>query len=88
MAMTEGMGALYDRTEEHLASADVGLIQFRRQMLAAARSLEAGGEPPALDPAAFRVRQLSIVLPRETVNWPDVVADNINARPDTFVASA
>jgi phthalate 4,5-dioxygenase len=88
MAMTESMGPLYDRTQERLASADLALIQVRRRLLMAAQSVANGGTPPALDPDSFRVRQLSVVLPRSVVNWPAAVMEHIEARPETFVASA
>jgi phenylpropionate dioxygenase-like ring-hydroxylating dioxygenase large terminal subunit len=88
MAMTESMGPLYDRTKERLASADLALIQVRRRLIQAAKEVAKGGVPPALDPAAFRVRQLSVVLPRTVVNWPEAVMEHIEARPETFVPSA
>ncbi|MBU1374475.1 MAG: Rieske 2Fe-2S domain-containing protein [Alphaproteobacteria bacterium] len=44
MAMWESMGPIADRTEDHLGSSDVAIIQFRRQMVAAAKAC-AAGEP-------------------------------------------
>jgi phthalate 4,5-dioxygenase oxygenase subunit len=88
LAMTEGMCGFVDRTHEHLASADVGVIQVRRRLMAAARQLASGGVPPGLDPEAFRVRQISIVLPKSQLDWPEAVRDAVVGRPETFVASA
>ena len=49
MAVTESMGAIYDRTHEHLGRTDAAVIRMRRMLLKAAKDLEAGIEPPALD---------------------------------------
>lgn len=43
MAMWESMGSIADRSADHLGSSDVAIIQFRRQMVAAAKSAAAGG---------------------------------------------
>ncbi|GAC1319657.1 MAG: Rieske 2Fe-2S domain-containing protein [Chloroflexota bacterium] len=45
MAVQESMGAIYDRTREHLGTSDLAVIRFRRIMLEAARRFVAG-EPP------------------------------------------
>jgi phthalate 4,5-dioxygenase oxygenase subunit len=37
MAMWESMGPIADRTREHLGASDLAILQFRRQMIAAAR---------------------------------------------------
>ena len=46
--VTESMGPIYDRTEEHLGSTDVAVIRLRTVLLEAARALAQGKEPPAL----------------------------------------
>ncbi|MFN9927723.1 MAG: Rieske 2Fe-2S domain-containing protein, partial [Phenylobacterium sp.] len=43
MAMWESMGPIADRSADHLGASDVAIIQFRRQMVAAAKSAAAGG---------------------------------------------
>jgi phenylpropionate dioxygenase-like ring-hydroxylating dioxygenase large terminal subunit len=43
----ETMGAIYDRTMEHLGSADTAIIMMRRQLMKLARDLENGSEPYA-----------------------------------------
>jgi hypothetical protein len=46
------MGAIVDRTREHLGSADVAIIAARRLYLKAARDLaESGIEPPGVESA-------------------------------------
>ena len=42
----ESMGALYDRSEEHLGASDVAVIRMRRLMLDAARALAERNEAP------------------------------------------
>jgi phenylpropionate dioxygenase-like ring-hydroxylating dioxygenase large terminal subunit len=42
-AIQETMGAIYDRTKEHLGGADTAIIQYRRRMINAARALQSRG---------------------------------------------
>ncbi|WP_344015457.1 Rieske 2Fe-2S domain-containing protein [Pseudonocardia xinjiangensis] len=46
--VTESMGPIYDRTQEKLGTSDKAIIRMRRLLLAAARSVADGGEPPAV----------------------------------------
>jgi nitrite reductase/ring-hydroxylating ferredoxin subunit len=48
-AVQESMGALLDRTREHLGTTDRAVIRMRSMLLKAARELEQGIEPPALE---------------------------------------
>lgn len=43
MAMWESMGAITDRTQDYLGASDVAVVQFRKQMVAAARRFREGG---------------------------------------------
>jgi nitrite reductase/ring-hydroxylating ferredoxin subunit len=71
MACQESMGAIYDRTREHLGSSDTAVIAMRRQLLGLARQLEAGVEPSmAARPELYRVRSTSFVLNRSE-SWID-----------------
>jgi phenylpropionate dioxygenase-like ring-hydroxylating dioxygenase large terminal subunit len=64
MAMTQSMGAIYDRTHEHLGTSDVAVIHFRRLLLTLARDLEAGKEPHAASHGeAYRARAIDINSP-------------------------
>ena len=45
-ACTEGMGAIMDRTREHLVGADATVVQMRRMILSAALALRDSGTPP------------------------------------------
>jgi phthalate 4,5-dioxygenase len=69
-AITESMGPIYDRTQEHLGSSDAMVIRVRRRLLAAARALaEDGTMPPAVDtPQAYRQRSGGVILD-EDADW-------------------
>ena len=49
MAITESMGAIMDRTREHLGTSDKAIIRMRRMLIDAARNLEKGVDPPGTD---------------------------------------
>jgi phenylpropionate dioxygenase-like ring-hydroxylating dioxygenase large terminal subunit len=65
-AVTESMGALMDRTVEHLGTADAMLIRTRQRMLRAIYALrDHGAVPPGVDePEVYAVRSGSVFLPR------------------------
>ena len=69
-AMTETMGPIYDRTNEHLGTTDAMVIYVRRRLIDAARALREQGVVPAnVDDAAMcRVRPASVLLP-EGDSW-------------------
>jgi phthalate 4,5-dioxygenase len=46
-AIQETMGPIYDRTQEHLGSADAAIIMMRRLLMRLAQQLEEGHEPYA-----------------------------------------
>ena len=89
MSMMENMGPgpLFDRTREHLGSADVAIIAVRRRLIAAARNPSPNGTRPGADPKSYRVRQISTLLPKSGPPWLDAVEEKMTARPETFVAS-
>ena len=61
-AMTETMGAIMDRTREHLGTTDMAIILYRRQMLRLARALQQGVEPfAASHGSVYRVRALDVM---------------------------
>ena len=65
-AMTETMGPIYDRTQEHLGTTDAMVIFVRRRLLEAARALrEQGAVPANVDDASLcRVRPASVAAAR------------------------
>jgi hypothetical protein len=61
----DSQGFVADRTREHLGPTDVAIIEFRKQILRAARELRSGTEPAAARNAAgYRLRGGSIVADR------------------------
>jgi phthalate 4,5-dioxygenase len=48
LMVTESMGAIYDRTQEHLGTTDKAVIRTRNILIKAAKTLAEGAEPPAL----------------------------------------
>ena len=75
-AITESMGAIYDRGSEHLGTSDVMVIRVRRRLMQAARALaEEGMTPPGVDhPEVYRVRSGGCFLP-EGADWLEATAD-------------
>jgi phenylpropionate dioxygenase-like ring-hydroxylating dioxygenase large terminal subunit len=69
-AITEGMGRIVDRTDEHLGSSDAMVIRTRRRLIVAARAFRERGEiPPGVDdPGVYRQRSGGVILPREA-HW-------------------
>ena len=62
-AIVEGMGALADRTREHLGTSDIPIITMRRRLLRDAKALQLGVEPVAASSGAhFGVRSWSALL--------------------------
>ena len=62
MAMTDTMGAIADRTKEHLGTSDTAIISGRRILLRMARALQEGIEPYAPShPEVFAVRAIDVV---------------------------
>jgi phthalate 4,5-dioxygenase len=60
----ESMGAIYDRTLEHLGASDIAVIRMRRLMLEAARALADKGEAPF---AVARRTDYSDIQPLERI---------------------
>jgi phthalate 4,5-dioxygenase len=71
MAVTESMGTIYNRTDEHLGTTDSLIIRTRRRMIDSARALEQQGIiPPGVDqPELYRQRSGGVILPREASFW-------------------
>ncbi len=69
-AVTESMGPIYDRSQEHLGTSDAMVIRTRRRVLNAARALrDSGATPPGVDnPEVYRHRSGGVVLPR-AADW-------------------
>jgi phenylpropionate dioxygenase-like ring-hydroxylating dioxygenase large terminal subunit len=88
-AMITSMGAVSDRTHEHLGTTDAMVIATRRKLVKAAKALRDHGTPPpaSQDPAAYRKRSCSAILPSD-VFWKDALADWHFARTPDLPAEA
>ncbi len=65
-AIQDSQGRIADRTREMLGATDLGVVQFRRLMLDAAKAVAAGSDAPAAAaPEAYRVRAGGIVTRAE-----------------------
>ena len=76
MAVTESMGAIMDRTREHLGTTDQLIIRTRRKLIATAKALvEEGITPPGVDnPEFYQQRSGGVILPR-SVDWWEGTAE-------------
>jgi len=75
-AITESMGTVYARFNEHLGTSDAMVIRTRRRLINAAKAIVRDGTlPPGVDDASiYRVRSGGVILPR-SVDWRDATKD-------------
>ena len=67
--VTEAMGAVVDRTREHLGTSDTMVIKTRRRLMNAARDLQEGIAPKPVDhPEMYALRSGGVVMAKET-DW-------------------
>jgi len=66
-AAVESMGAISDRTQEHLGQSDVAIIRMRRRLAEALKTFQAGNVPPGLDGSTdyTRIRSAQSVIPKD-----------------------
>ncbi len=71
-ACQESMGTIYDRSQEHLGTSDLGVIRVRQRWIEAAKALRDHGltPPGADDPTLYRIRAAALLLP-EGASWVD-----------------
>ena len=70
-AVTETMGRIYQRHQEHLGTTDSLIIRMRRRLIASAKALaENGTTPVGVDnPEVYRQRSGEMILPRSEDFW-------------------
>jgi phthalate 4,5-dioxygenase oxygenase subunit len=80
-AMQEGMGPIYNRSQEHLGTTDMGIIRVRRRLIEGARSLVDHGVTPAgaAEPWAYAIRSASALVDNDG-SWVDMTAEPRTAR--------
>ena len=89
-AMTESMGGIVDRSEEHLGTTDAAVIAARRRLLQMARDLQNGIEPSAaLQPESYNVRAVDMVCkePDFCASWTSMLRKR-SARSPSQAGSA
>jgi phthalate 4,5-dioxygenase oxygenase subunit len=71
MAMWESMGPISDRTEDNLGLSDIAVVQFRRQMIAAAKRMrQEGGDIGTDEPRVPHVKLTSFEgIVAKTTDW-------------------
>ena len=80
MGRAAGLGALVDRTEEHLGTSDRAIAFMRRLLLEAIDNVAAGGSAPGADPQSHRgVRPHEGIVPAGQ-DWRKVFGDEIAAK--------
>ena len=77
LAVQESMGAIVDRSREHLGTSDKAIITYRRILLDVIRDFEKGIEPLGVDPRTYRnVRSADIVIPKDA-RWQDIADQSV-----------
>ena len=75
-AVQESMGAIADRTLERLGTTDRAIINARRVLLQAVKTVQDGGDPPGVAPTYYRARPTTGILPKG-VNWFDALHEGM-----------
>lgn len=79
-AIQESMGPIVDRTQEHLGAADIAIITARRLLIQAAKTVQAGGEPPRVRPNNLRFRAVHKMI-ENGAGWRVALRDEIYPPP-------
>ncbi len=79
-ALQEGMGAIVDRSKEHVGTTDRAIILLRKILLEQVALVEAGETPKAVDPSSYRrLRAVDRTIPKGT-EWKVVCEPDFAAR--------
>jgi phenylpropionate dioxygenase-like ring-hydroxylating dioxygenase large terminal subunit len=77
-AVQESMGAVVDRSREHLGPSDKGIIVARRLLLQTVKTVQQGGDPPALAAPPYALRANDGVVANGT-DWRTALREEIFA---------
>ena len=80
VALQEGMGAIPDRSLEHLGSSDRAILAMRNLLLAATKAVENGQDPRGLDPASYRNARPHDGFVPKGASWRDALAAGLAAK--------
>ena len=75
-SMTNSMGAIFDRSKEHVVPSDIAVVRMRRLMLEAVRQLDNGTAPVSLTSDKSRIEANDVVLDLGTP-WQSAVPNNV-----------
>jgi phenylpropionate dioxygenase-like ring-hydroxylating dioxygenase large terminal subunit len=75
-AVHESMGRIVDRSKEQLGTIDRAIIATRRLLIEAARTVEAGGDPPGIEPNYGRARAIEKLLAKSE-RWQDAMSEDV-----------
>lgn len=85
-AIQESMGAIQDRSLEHLGTSDIGILVARRRLFEAATAVRDGGVAPGRDAEQLRVRAASLLLPKG-IPFSDGLGGALVADPERAVVT-
>jgi hypothetical protein len=76
------MGPIYDRSQEHLGTTDLGIIRTRQTWIEAAKALRHHGvaPPTATDPSLYHVRGAAMLLPK-SATWTEASEEHRRVIP-------
>jgi phenylpropionate dioxygenase-like ring-hydroxylating dioxygenase large terminal subunit len=76
-AIQESMGRVVDRTREHLGPADKAIIQARRLLLHAVKTVHDDGTPRGINPSYYTLRAADGVLPADA-DWRQLLTPELS----------
>jgi phenylpropionate dioxygenase-like ring-hydroxylating dioxygenase large terminal subunit len=80
VALQEGMGAITDRTQEHLGTSDRAIAVMRRLLLEAVSAVERGENPRGQDAATYRgIRPHDGIVPAGS-DWREAFVEDLKAK--------
>ena len=71
-AVQESMGAIVDRTQEHLCDTDTQIIMARKLLLSAVKTVKEGQDPPGILPSYYTVRATERII-EDGSDWRDAM---------------
>jgi phthalate 4,5-dioxygenase oxygenase subunit len=85
-AMQESMGAVCDRTKEHLGASDAAIVHLRRRLLNAARKLGENKIPPGVENPALYHKHGDQMLLEKKDSWTEHYAAKMKRDYAAFVS--
>jgi phthalate 4,5-dioxygenase oxygenase subunit len=79
-AIQESMGPIVDRSREHLGPADRAIIQARRLLLEALKTVQEGGVPRGIAPDYYALRAGQGMVSADT-DWRQLLETDLSAAP-------